>query len=135
VPGKGSLTGTPAPKAETEASGKPKQDLLFEDHPAPAPKARQSSTAKSKSGPAPVDEPFGLMQQKCAHCGAALPPAAQICVECGTNQGTGTQIASIDLGEITAKKAQKKKVGVMVAAAVAAFLLVVGVTLFFLMHH
>ncbi len=84
-------------------------------------------------GRAPSEGSFTLIQAKCAHCGAPLPPSAQLCVECGTDLATGGKVASVNMEEIAERKTQKKKLRIIVAAAITAVALIVGLTIIFML--
>ena len=135
VDGKSTLgNGDALPKDRVVST--PDFNNLFEDGapskaaPKPSKPARKSSVKPTADSPKPSEETFTLAQQKCSHCGSPLPPGAQLCVECGTNLGTGAKIATVDVGELKAKKSEKKRQLFIIAAAVAAAVIVVGVTLF-----
>lgn len=112
----GDASDTPASKPDASAKPEPK----------PAKKPDMGSFGK---GPAPIDETFTLAQAKCNACGASLPAGAQLCVECGTNLGTGTKVAMAEVNTATSGKVDKKKNVIVIAAAIAATVIVVGVTL------
>ena len=104
----------------------------------PAAAAQSSGLELDYGSKADADEPdipqedmFGVAGTTCPNCGAAMEPGSQFCVECGTSIATGAKTGGVDAEKVEKEKKTDRKTVFIIGGAVAAVVVVLGVTLFF----